>query len=87
MTDNNQQADAVLDDGCEFVGFVTDAAVMGHGHSAALANFLQPGCIGAIGWEVIRMPFYVQAGSGQDFRKAFSEVAVGEKNVAHETRS
>ena len=87
MADHNQEGNAVLDDRREFVGFVTDTAVVGDGHPTALANVLQPDCIGAIGREVIRMPLYVQSGGGQDFRKAFSEVAVGEENAAHAARS
>ena len=87
MADHNQQGNAVLGDRREFVGFVTDTSVVGDGHPTTLANILKPGCIGAIGREVIRMPLYVQSGGGQDFRKTFSEVAVGKENAVHAARS
>ena len=82
VPNHHQQGNSVLDDCREFVWFVADAAVMGNGHPAALADFLQPDCVGAFGREVVRVPLDVQTGDGQDFRKAFTEVAVSEKNVA-----
>jgi len=42
---------------------------------------------GQLGQEMIRMPLYVQASGGQNFRKAFSEVTVGEKDAVHAARS
>ena len=87
VADHDQQSDAVLDDRREFVGFVTDAAVVGDCYPITLADFLQPDRVGAIVREVIRMPLYVQTCGGQDFRKAFSEVAISEENAAHAARS
>ena len=87
VPNHHQQGNAVLDDCREFVGFVADAAVMGDCYPTTLADFLQPDRVGAIVREVIRMPLYVQTCGGQDFRKAFSEVAISEENAAHAARS
>lgn len=87
VADHDKQRDTALDDRREFIGFVADAAVVGDGYPTALADFFQPGRIRAIVREVIRMAFDMQTRSGQDFRKAFSEVAVGEENAAHAARS
>jgi hypothetical protein len=37
--------------------------------------------------EVICVPLHMQTGGGQNFRKAFSKVAVGEENATHAARS
>lgn len=87
VADYDQQGDSVLNDCCELVGFVSDAAIVGEGYPAALTYFLQPDRVGTIMREMICMPLYVQAGGGQNFRKALSEVAVGEKDATHAARS
>lgn len=85
--DHNQQGHAILDDRSQFVRLVTDAAIMGNGHPATLADVFQPGFIRAVGREVIRMPLHMQAGGGQYFWKAFSEIAIGEESAIHAARS
>ena len=87
MADYDQQGDSVLNDCCELVGFVSDAAIVGNGYPAALTYFLQPNWVGAIMREAICVPFNMQTGGGQNFRKAFSEIAVGEENATHAARS
>lgn len=87
VADYDQQSNSVLNDCCELVGFVSDATIVGDRYPATLTYFLQPDWVGAIMREVISVPLYMQAGGGQNFRKAFSEVAVSEENATHATRS
>jgi hypothetical protein len=60
---------------------------MGDGYPATLADMLQPGFVGTIRREVVRMAFDMQTRSGQNCREAFPEVAVGEENATHAARS
>lgn len=87
MTDDDEQADAMLHDCCQFVGLVADAAIVGDGCPAAPADFFQPDGIRTIVREVVGVTFDLQAGGGQNFRKAFSEISIGKKDVAHAARS
>lgn len=59
MADYHQQGDAVLDNGCKFVGFVANAAIVGDGYPAALAYLLQPDRVGTIVRKMIRVPLYL----------------------------
>lgn len=87
MTYYDQQGNPVLNDRCELVGFVSDAAIVGDGHPAALTYFLQPDWVWTIMGEMIRVPLYMQTGGRQNFRKALSEVAVSEEDATHAARS
>jgi hypothetical protein len=87
MADYDQQGNSVLNDCCELVGFVSDAAIVSDGYPATLTYFLQPDRVGTIMMKMICVPLYVQTGGGQDFREALSEVAVSEKNATHAARS
>lgn len=75
------------DDCSELIGFVTDAAIVGNGYPAFPADFLQPDRIGAVMREVIRVTLDAQPAGSKDFRKPFSQVAIGEENRGHAARS
>lgn len=87
MPDNDQQADAMLNDRRQFVGLVADAAIMSDGCPPASADLFKPDGVGTVVREVVQVAFDLQTGGGQNFRKAFSEVSIGKKDAAHATRS
>jgi hypothetical protein len=87
VADYDQQGNSVLNNCCELVGFVSDAAIVGDGYPAALTYFLQPDRVGTIMREMICVPLYMQTGGGQNFRKSFPKVAFSEENATHAARS
>lgn len=87
LSDHDQQCHAVLDDGGKLVGGVADALVVGDADTAVAAAVLEPLFVGAVGREEVRVPFDAQAGGGENFREALSEIAVGEPDEAHAARS
>jgi hypothetical protein len=87
ISDHNQQRHPMLHDRRQFIGLVADASVMCDRDPATLADLFQPGLIGTVRREVVRMSFDMQTSGGQDFWKTLSEVAIGEEDAAHAARS
>jgi len=61
----------VLDDRCQFIGFVTDTTIVSDGHPTLPAYGFQPGFVWAVGRKVICMSFHLQASGGENFGEAF----------------
>lgn len=87
MPDDHQQRNFVLHYGVAFVDPVANALVVGDRDAAMGAAIFQPLLIRAIRRKQIVVPLDSKAGSGQDCRKLFPEIAIGEKSQAQAARS
>lgn len=87
MADDDQQANAMSNDRRQFIGFIADAAIVSDGCPPASADLFEPVGIGTVVREMVCVAFDVKTGSGENFRKFFSEIAIGEKDVGHAIRS
>ncbi len=87
LAHDDEQRDAVLHDGAEFIRLVTDAPVMGERDPAPFPDLLQPRLVRRVVREVIGVPLDRQAAGFQNFRESFSEIAIGEIDKAQAARS
>ena len=87
LADDHQQSNTVLNDGAEFIRFVTDAAIVGERDPAALSDFLQPCLVGPIVGNMIGVPFDLESAGFQNLRESFAEIAIGEIDKAQAARS
>ena len=84
---DNQQSNAVLLDGGEFVRRVTDALVVRDGDAAVATAVFEPLLVRAIRRKQIVVSLYPQASIGENLGKAFTKVAVGKLDVTQAARS
>ena len=87
LADDHQQGNAVLNDGAEFIRFVTDAAIVGERDPAAFPDRLKPRLVRRIRREVIRVPLDCQTAGFENLRESFAEIAIGEIDKAQAARS
>jgi len=87
IPDHDEQGDAMFHHRIQFIRFVPNSAVVGDSHPAPLTNLFQPNFVGTVVLKMVGMSFDVETSSAQNFRKALSEVAIGEKDAAHAARS
>jgi hypothetical protein len=87
FSDNDEQTDLVSHYGVTFIGFVTNASIVGQRDPAALAHLRQPNLVGRIRRKVISVPLDGLPGSPENFSELSSEAAVSEENQRQAARS
>ena len=87
MTNSNNQPDTVSHNGCQLVGFVTNAPIMCDRNPASLTDFCQPLLVGRIMCKVVCMALDDEASIPQYGGELLAEVSVREEYKTQATRS
>jgi hypothetical protein len=87
VPDDDEERNAISNDGGELIGLVPDSCVACHGHPAALSNDPQPFFVRAISWEVLGVALHLDPIGRKERRKRVPEVAICEEDEVQAARS